>query len=154
MIRIWQRWGLCLGILLVSATGLAGPAAGDLTVDAAGGSTAAFISPSGMMEDSGHRRLGQIHGSGEVVDAHNATVGWIRGDGTIEDAGHRRLGRFRHGSHRHLVLEHAGGSIRGYVDRTGFIENSGGSTVGRIHGPVIGSELAIAAYLYFFASWF
>jgi hypothetical protein len=107
-----------------------------------GGSTIAYISDDGRIENSGRTTIGYVDSSGRVENAGRTTLGYIEGD-RVENSGRSTIGYINSDGR----VENAGRMTIGYIN-SGRVENAGRSTVLTFSGSQ--DLIKIGAYIFFF----
>jgi hypothetical protein len=115
--------------------------AGEITISK-GGSTIAYISDDGRIENSSRSTLGYVDSGGRVENAGRSTMGYIQ-DGRVENSGRSTIGYINSEGR----VENAGRMTIGYIT-SGRIENSSRSTVLTFSGDL--DLTRIGAYIFFF----
>jgi hypothetical protein len=132
------RTGLILALILSISGWIF---AGEITISK-GGSTIAYISEDGRIENSSRSTLGYVDSSGRVENAGRSTMGYIQ-DGRVENSGRSTIGYINSEGQ----VENAGRMTIGYIT-SGRVENASRSTVLTFSGSL--DLTKIGAYIFFF----
>jgi len=132
----------CTGLILVLVLSISGWLfAGDITISQ-GGSTIAYISDDGRIENSSRSTIGYVDSGGRVENAGRSTLGYIEGD-RVENSGRSTIGYISTEGRG----ENAGRMTIGDIT-SGRVENSSRSTILTFSGSL--DLIKIGAYIFFF----
>lgn len=138
MSRSLYQTGLIL-VLILSISGWM--FAGEITISS-GGSTVAYISDDGRIENASRSTIGYVDSGGRVENAGRSTLGYIEGD-RVENSGRSTIGYINSDGR----VENAGRMTIGYIT-SGRVENASRSTVLTFSGSL--DLTKIGAYIFFF----